>query len=89
MIDSLVRGIQLRVSPTPTEWIDIYSDKLGVLVRIHHSGEMTFGPNYRPDEAAQIFWGVVVGLTPSPMFRPLAGYTTAELELELARRKPN
>lgn len=48
------------ISPSPNNLI-IYSQDLGNLVIINLiDGSMTFGENYKPDKAAQIFWSAML-----------------------------
>jgi hypothetical protein len=38
----------------------IHTKDFGLMVEINmHTGEITYGPNYNPDEAARVFWDAV------------------------------
>ncbi|MFG2638546.1 hypothetical protein ACGFX8_32960 [Streptomyces sp. NPDC048362] len=61
--DGPAEGITLRPPPPPN--IAINGDDGRPLVTIHPNGQLEYGPNYTPDEAARRFWDALRHLAPA------------------------
>ena len=73
----------------PTLSIDATAGSPKRLVTLWPDGRLEFGPEYKPDDAARVFWGSIQANMPIPGARPLVAYTVDELRDEIARRSPN
>jgi hypothetical protein len=49
----------------PPDTITINGEDGQPLVTIHSNGELEYGPNYTPDEAARTFWDALRHLAPA------------------------
>ncbi|MGW2550098.1 hypothetical protein [Streptomyces sp. NPDC001635] len=54
------------------------------MVTIHPDGQLEFGENYDPDEAARAFWGAVKRFAPSPEVGQFGAPLAARINSELA-----
>ncbi|MFC8339230.1 hypothetical protein ACFUJX_19775 [Streptomyces rubiginosohelvolus] len=57
----------------------------GPLVTIRPDGRLEYGPGYKPDEAASLFWDAVRRWAPSPMEKQFGRPLTERINAELAR----
>lgn len=63
-IDAATNRQWFVTQPSPPD-ITIIGEGGQPLVTIHPTGELDYGPDYEPDEAARVFWDALRRLTPA------------------------
>ncbi|MET8696926.1 hypothetical protein ABZV65_30800 [Streptomyces bauhiniae] len=71
------------IDPPPPSSISIPGANGRPLVTIRPGGQLEFGEDYVPDEAAQAFWKAVERFTPPPMTYTFGAPLAAQIDAEL------